>query len=250
MELMLEIISRQKFSLQQSDVQHVFREVGGYIGRDKQCEWVLLDKTKQISRKHALISFEQSAFFIEDLSTNGIFNALGKERLGKGKKYRVEHGNTYVIGEYSIQARLLHEPESCLSEQSIESGEIIPAGDFLADDPLLALEQQDELNARERLGLYNDLLGATPEKKTLQADHTEARLGVMPQITLVPEDWNEEEGEEEETLLEGFEEVGVELGLFWQPASVATVSSETTDRKRRFLFFIITPFSWNLMTKI
>ena len=198
MELMLEIISRQKFSLQQSDVQHVFREVGGYIGRDKQCEWVLLDKTKQISRKHALISFEQSAFFIEDLSTNGIFNALGKERLGKGKKYRVEHGNTYVIGEYSIQARLLHEPESCLSEQSIESGEIIPAGDFLADDPLLALEQQDELNARERLGLYNDLLGATPEKKTLQADHTEARLGVMPQITLVPEDWNEEEGEEEE----------------------------------------------------
>ena len=58
------------------------------------------------------------------------------------------------------------------------------------------------------------------------------------------------EGEEEETLLEGFEEVGVELGLFWQPASVATVSSETTDRKRRFLFFIITPFSWNLMTKI
>ena len=66
------------------------------------------------------------------------------------------------------------------------------------------------------------------------------------------EDEGEEgsEGEEEETLLEGFEEVGVELGLFWQPASVATVSSETTDRKRRFLFFIITPFSWNLMTKI
>ena len=71
-------------------------------------------------------------------------------------------------------------------------------------------------------------------------------------LALEEEDEGEEgsEGEEEETLLEGFEEVGVELVLFWQPASVATVSSETTDRKRRFLFFIITPFSWNLMTKI
>ena len=67
MELMLEIISRQKFSLHQSNVQHVFREVGGYIGRDKECEWVLLDKTKQISRRHALVSFEHAAFFIEDL---------------------------------------------------------------------------------------------------------------------------------------------------------------------------------------
>lgn len=193
MELMLEIISRQKFSLHQSNVQHVFREVGGYIGRDKECEWVLLDKTKQISRRHALVSFEHAAFFIEDLSTNGIYNALGRERLAKGQKYRIEHGNTYVIGEYSIQARVLHEPGSYLSEQSLQSGEIIPAGELLAEDPLIAMEQQDELNARERLGLYNDLLGATPEKKLHQADHTEASLGAMPQVTLVPEDWNEED---------------------------------------------------------
>ena len=193
MELMLEIISRQKFSLHQSNVQHVFREVGGYIGRDKECEWVLLDKTKQISRRHALVSFEHAAFFIEDLSTNGIYNALGRDRLAKGQKYRIEHGNTYVIGEYSIQARVLHEPGSCLSGQSLQSGEIIPAGELLAEDPLIAMEQQDELNARERLGLYNDLLGATPEKKLHQADHTEASLGAMPQVTLVPEDWNEED---------------------------------------------------------
>lgn len=200
MELMLEIISRQKFSLHQSNVQHVFREVGGYIGRDKECEWVLLDKTKQISRRHALVSFEHAAFFIEDLSTNGIYSALGRERLAKGQKYRIEHGNTYVIGEYSIQARLLHEPGSYLSEQSIQNGDIIPAGEVLAEDPLLAMEQQDELNARERLGLYNDLLGSTPEKKTFQADHTEASLGAMPAVTLVPEDWNVEEDDDAEPL--------------------------------------------------
>lgn len=193
MELMLEIISRQKFSLDQACIQHVFSEVGGYIGRGKECEWVLPDKTKQVSRRHALVSFEQGAFVIEDLSTNGIYNALGRERLEKGKKYAIEHGSTYRIGEYSIQARLLHKPDSYLSGQEIQAEDIIPAGDVLADDPLLALEQQDEFTARKRLGLYNDLLGAAPAAKpSFQADHTAAPLSAMPDIVLVPEDWNDD----------------------------------------------------------
>lgn len=199
MELMLEIISRQKFSLPQGRVQHVFSEVGGYIGRAEECEWILPDKTKQISRRHALISFENLSFVIEDLSTNGIYNALGKERLEKGKKYKIEHGSTYCIGEYSVQARLLHKPDSYLSGQEMQAEELIPSGDVLADDPLLALEQQDELNARKRLGLYNDLLGAAPAKPAFQSDHTEAPLGAMPAITLVPEDWNEEGDEQADT---------------------------------------------------
>lgn len=197
MELMLEIISRQKFSLNQDSIQHVFSEVGGYIGRDEECEWILTDKTKQISRRHALVSFEHTGFVIEDLSTNGIYNALGRERLEKGKKYKIEHGTTYIIGEYSIQARLLHQPDSYLSGQELHADDLIPSGELLADDPLLALEQQDEFNARKRLGLYNDLLGATAPKPALQADHTEAPLGSMPAITLVPEDWNEDDDAEE-----------------------------------------------------
>lgn len=197
MELMLEIISRQKFSLSQDSIQHVFSEVGGYIGRDEECEWILVDKTKQISRRHALISFEHAGFSIEDVSTNGIYNALGRERLEKGKKYRIEHGNTYIIGEYSIQARLLHKPDSYLSGQEMQDGELIPDGEPLADDPLLALEQQDELDARKRLGLYNDLLGTEQEKTPPQADHTEAPLAAMPEIALVPEDWNEDGDEPE-----------------------------------------------------
>ena len=126
MELMLEIISRQKFSLPHDNRQHVFSEVGGYLGRDKECEWFLPDKTNQISRKHGLISFEHANFVIEDLSTNGIYNALGRERLEKGKKYKIEHGDTYLIGEYSIQARLLHKPDSYLSVQEMQAEDLIP----------------------------------------------------------------------------------------------------------------------------
>jgi len=197
MELMLEIISRQKFSLPHDNRQHVFSEVGGYLGRDKECEWFLPDKTNQISRKHGLISFEHANFVIEDLSTNGIYNALGRERLEKGKKYKIEHGDTYLIGEYSIQARLLHKPDSYLSVQEMQAEDLIPNDSVLADDPLVALEQQDELSARKRLGLYSDLLGAAPEKPSFQSDHTEAPLGSMPPIVLVPENWNEDNDVEE-----------------------------------------------------
>lgn len=202
MELMLEVISRQKFSLGPG-AQHVFSEVGGYIGRGEECEWVLPDKAKQISRKHALVSFDHSCFMLEDLSTNGMFNALGKERLAKRQKYKIEHGATYVIGEYSIQARLLHKPDSCLSEGD-KADDLVPGGDALADDPLIALDQQDELNARRRLGIYNDLLGATAVKTAFQSDHTEAPLSAMPAVTVLPEDWDatEEEGETPEQTVE------------------------------------------------
>lgn len=195
MELMLEVISRQKFSLGPG-AQHVFSEVGGYIGRGEECEWVLPDKAKQISRKHALVSYDHSCFMLEDLSTNGVFNALGKERLARQRKYKIEHGATYVIGEYSIQARLLHKPDSCLSEGDTAE-DLIPDGGVLADDPLLALDQQDELNARRRLGMYSDLLGAAAPKTAFQPDHTEAPLSAMPAVTVLPEDWDatdEEDG--------------------------------------------------------
>lgn len=232
MELMLEIISRQKFSLPHDSRQHVFSEVGGFVGRDKECEWRLVDKTKQISRKHALISFEHSAFVIEDLSTNGIYHALGKERLEKGKKYKIEHGNTYLIGEYSIQARLIHKPDSYISVQEVQADDLLPPDDMLANDPLLALEQQDELNARKRLGLYSDLLGTTQPKPILQSDHTEAPLAAMPPITLVPEDWNEEIDNHEteaKTTKHLIEEITMEVNVSAPQPPVMSNSTRTSE---------------------
>lgn len=225
MELMLEIISRQKFSLG-SGAQHVFREVGGYIGRDDDCEWVLPDKTKQISRKHALISVEQSSFVIEDLSTNGIFNALGRERLAKNQKYKIEHGATYLFGEYSIQARLLNQPDSCLSVSEAGIDDLIPNGDALADDPLIALEQQDELNARRRLGMFNDLMGATAGKTAFQPNHTEAPLGAMPTVTVVPENWNEDVEEAREEPAPSVPETPADEVINRVPPSTADMGEE------------------------
>lgn len=198
MELMLEVISRQKFSLAQAGVQHVFNEVGGYIGRGDECEWVLPDKAKQISRKHVLISFEQGTFMLEDVSANGTFSLLGNERLFKHRKYAVEHGSSYRLGEYTVQARLLHKPNSYLAADMSTADALIQDDNKLDTDPLVALTQEDEFSARRRLGMYNDLLGQQVSKPAFQADHTEAPLSTMPQVSMIPEDWAEPSADTEQ----------------------------------------------------
>ena len=109
MDIMFEIVSRQKYSAL-FPTSHVFGEAGGYIGRSEECEWVLPDKSKHISRKHALITFEDGNFFIEDVSANGVQFSLNNDAIGKGKRHKIEHGEGFVIGEYTLMARLLYDP--------------------------------------------------------------------------------------------------------------------------------------------
>lgn len=190
MELMLEIISRQKFTAR-CDVSYIFGKAGGYIGRSNECEWVLPDKNKQLSRKHALISCDGENFYIEDLSTNGIYTVVDKQPIPKGQRVHIEHGASYYFGEYTIQARLIHKPDAYISSfEAVDGVDLIPDDDYLDLDPLVAMEQQEEFEAKKRMGLYSDLLGATTSPQTLQDDHNEPRLDSMLSIKAIPEDWN------------------------------------------------------------
>lgn len=185
MELMLEIISRQKF-MATFPVTHVFSEAGGFIGRSSECEWILPDKGKRISRKHAVISCDGHAFYIEDISRNGIFTEPGKERLKKGMPQRVEHGNSYAIGVFTVQARLLHKPDAYIHSDAGDGG-LIPSGNILSSDPLLAMEQQEHFEAKRRLGYYDDLLGETKPCEVVPSDHSSADRDCLPHVSAVPE---------------------------------------------------------------
>jgi type VI secretion system protein ImpI len=202
MELMLEIISRQKFTAT-FPISHVFSEAGGFIGRSDECEWILPDKGKRISRKHAVISCDGNSFFIEDVSRNGIVTEPGKIFLNKGKQHKIDHGNSYTIGIYSIQARLLHKPDAYIQSGTGDGG-LIPADNILSSDPLLAMEQQENFEAKRRLGYYDDLLGeAMPGKAAVPADHSSAAMDSLLRISgipeqedvYLPEDWNVEDEE-------------------------------------------------------
>ena len=176
MDIMFEIVSRQKFSAN-FPVSHVFGEAGGYIGRSEECEWVLPDRSREISRQHALITFEDGHFYLEDVSANGVFLSLAHEPVGKDSRHRIEHGEGFIIGAYTIMARLLHNPGAYAgSPEDVEDILSRPKG--LSLNPLTAMEQEEELVARKRMGEYD----AVPEQEEL-----------------IPENWDAEPDNDDES---------------------------------------------------
>lgn len=200
MELMFEVISRQKFSTGFS-VSHVFSEAGGFIGRSEECEWILPDRGKRISRKHAVISCDGHSFFIEDVSRNGIFMEPGTVALETGVPHKVEHGESYGIGVYTIQARLLHRPDAYIQPRT-DADWLVTADNALSADPLVAMDQQENFEAKRRLGYYDDLLGETlPGKMEVPSDHNSVETDSLQRVSMVspprevelPEDWDSDD---------------------------------------------------------
>lgn len=207
MDIMFEIVSRQKFSAS-FPISHVFGEAGGYIGRARECEWVLPDRTREISRQHALITYEDNNFYLEDVSANGVYFSLGHEPVGKNVRHRIEHGEGFIIGNYTIMARLLQNPGAYTGPSATGEEKLLTFSRGLSLDPLLAMDQEEEILARKRMGdEYEDLLGKRAVPTVMSADHTDplqSRLqpivSIPAQEELIPENWDADPDEPDAPL--------------------------------------------------
>jgi type VI secretion system protein ImpI len=186
MDIMFEIVSRQRFSAS-FPTSHVFGEAGGSIGRSDECEWVLPDRSKHISRKHALITFDDGDFYLEDVSANGVFFSLGNEPVGRGRRRKIEHGDGFIIGGYTIMARLLHDPKAYAASRRAPHDDVLTFSRSLSLNPLTAMDEEEEMIARQRLGDFNDLLGHVKPQPVLPSDHSDPRISTLQPITAIPE---------------------------------------------------------------
>jgi type VI secretion system protein ImpI len=184
MDIMFEVVSRQKFSSEVT-ANTVFGEAGGIIGRSEECDWILPDKTKQVSRKHAIITFYNNTFHIEDISTNGVFNSLGRERIPSYTPVAINHGDGFIIGEYTISARLMQSADSYVGGEA-ESRTLF-SDQSLPLNPLAAMDEEAHRDAAARLGNFNDLLGRNTTESLIPADHTEAPIENLPGMTVIPD---------------------------------------------------------------
>jgi len=198
MDIMFEIVSIQKHSAT-FPVSHVFGQAGGFIGRAEECEWVLPDRGKTISRKHALITYEDGNFYMEDVSSNGIFLSLGHEAIGRGNRHKIEHGEGFLIGGYTIMARLIQNPNSYApgTPSTLVDDDLLSFSKPLSLNPLAAMDQEEELTTRKRLGEFDDLLDRKRAPLVRQDDHSDPRMTFIPPIVavpenkeLIPEDWD------------------------------------------------------------
>ncbi len=124
--------------------QKTFRHVGGLIGRSEDCDWYLPDPQRVLSGQHARISYSEGDYFLTDLSSNGVQLADG-QRLNKGEPWRIQHGQAFILGSFTLAARLIRDPAGFADDFSVPGGHqgLIPDDAFLELDPLQALERCD-----------------------------------------------------------------------------------------------------------
>jgi type VI secretion system protein ImpI len=76
---------------------------------------------------------------------------------------RIEHGSTYVLGDFEIRARLVRDPATFDGEvgRPRAAGSIIPDDAFLDLDPLNAIEQQERVYSE-----IDELIGADRHRRS------------------------------------------------------------------------------------
>ena len=103
--LRLKIVSDQRRLLAERSTA-VFSVEGGTIGRSADNDWVLPDPSRYVSAHHARVQFREGHFYLQDVSTNGVYVNDETEPLAKrgSSGYRVANGDMLRMGEYHIVA--------------------------------------------------------------------------------------------------------------------------------------------------
>ncbi len=160
MTLRLRVISGHRRQLAgQSSMEFGFS--GGTIGRSADNDWVLPDSRRYVSSHHARIHYRDGSYYLEDISTNGVFVNDAAEPLAKLglDAYRLRDGDVLRLGEYQIGVSLeeIH---------STSSAAIVPSR-------ILAVQSlgppQADIGAGFDLDDLLDLAGTTGEQPVCDA---------------------------------------------------------------------------------
>ena len=107
--LKLRVVSDQRRSLAERSTA-VFSIEGGTIGRSADNDWVLPDPMRYVSAHHARVQFREGHYYLQDVSTNGVYVNNDMEPLAKrgSSGYRLANGDVLRMGQYHIVAALEH----------------------------------------------------------------------------------------------------------------------------------------------
>src|ERR1700749_3490076 len=125
MTLRLRVVSDHRRQLAERHTI-VFGMSGGSIGGSSENDWVLPDPLRYVSAHHARILFREGHFYLEDLSTNGVFVNDQPEAVSKlgSSGYRLKNGDVLRVGDYQIVVAL--DTETVPEIPELDSGAAVP----------------------------------------------------------------------------------------------------------------------------
>lgn len=76
------------------------------IGRGLECDWVLQDPDRVLSKRHCVLEFRGGYWGVRDTSTNGTFLNGAAEPVGRDRVAPVSDGDRLRFGNYEIELRI------------------------------------------------------------------------------------------------------------------------------------------------
>jgi type VI secretion system protein ImpI/type VI secretion system protein len=84
------------------------RSAGGdlTIGRGLECDWILQDPERVLSKRHCMLEFRGGFWQVRDLSTNGTFVNHAQAPIGRDLVASLSDGDRLRLGSYEIEVRI------------------------------------------------------------------------------------------------------------------------------------------------
>ncbi len=130
-----------------------FSACGGTIGRNADNDWVLPDTKCYVSGRHALIDFQAGAYYLVDMSRNGVYVNGADEPVGRGHPQRLFDGDQLRIGEFDITIELVEDDADMLDDgmrDSVIRAQLVPEDDSVE----LMLVDEDKIIEDEALARH------------------------------------------------------------------------------------------------
>lgn len=134
MNLTLQIAGQQGAALGANGSKN-FDQSGGSVGRALDNDWVLPDPERFISGHHFIIRFMNNAFYLEDVSSNGVFlNGATESVRDRGDAVMLNNGDQILVGGYQIVASIAAD-QPMRAQVSTPSQPVPPPISELINDP-------------------------------------------------------------------------------------------------------------------
>jgi len=116
----------------------VFGVSGGGIGRAHDNDWVLPDPQRYLSAHHARVQFRDGAYYLHDISTNGVFVNDGTVAIGRRAPYPLRDGDRLRMGDYQLSVGIDPErgeaPEASsifsINSDPLDANSLVARGDI------------------------------------------------------------------------------------------------------------------------
>jgi type VI secretion system protein len=104
----------------------VFTVDGGTIGRSADNDWVLPDPLRYVSAHHARVQYRNGQYYLEDVSTNGVFVNDDDRPLAKASPdgHLLKTGDVVRMGDYQIVAALESEAQPAEAPPDTGAGQV------------------------------------------------------------------------------------------------------------------------------